>query len=382
MAADYYIQWKTRAGIRRAILAGAGPGQDATKDTFFTRLAYRRELNAPGWFRVDLPATLPDRLGITDRDQVEIYRRDKTSGLTWAIDCHGLFRDEAITDDRETGHETFQASGPGALARLAMYHVLWPAGTTNRTAFTSVSAETILKTLVSYNAVVAFATTASGRDNSIPDDGITVQADTAGGNVLTLVTGERKNLLSALQDIQPIAGGDFDLIKAAANTWEFRFYVGQRGVDRRGTLLFSKQLGNMANVRYERMRSREKTVAAVAGQGEGAARKIVMRTGPSYSATNYSETLINATDVKPGTAETAQLSARGDAALAEYRARTVFSFDVLQTQSCRYGRDFSLGDLAESYHPRVGTIGVQITAVEIEYTPGDGEQLSVEVAFR
>ncbi len=379
---DHYIQWKSATGIRKAILAGAGPGRGAIGVTYFTRLAYRRELNAPGWFRVDLPAALPTLIGMADRDHVEVYRRDKNAGIAWTVDFHGIFRDEAIIDDRTTGHETFQASGPGALARLSNYHVLWPANTANRTSFSSVSAETILKTLISYNAVTALATAANGRDRSAPDYGISVQADSAGGAALTLATGERKNLLSVLQDIQPIAGGDFDLVKIAANNWQFQFYPGQRGTDRRGTLLFSKQLGNMANVRYERMRSRERTVAAVAGQGEETARRVIIRTGPNWSASNDNETLVNATDVKPGANETAQLSAKGDAMLAELEARAVFAFDILQTESCRYGRDFFLGDLAQAYHPQIGTIDIQITAIEVEYTPGDGERLTVEVAIR
>ncbi len=382
MSANYYIQWKSSVGIRKAILAGAGSGQGDTGVTYFTRLAYRKELNAPGWFRIDVPAQLPAHIGISDRDQVEIYRRDKDAGIAWAVDCHGIFRDEAIVDDRATGHETFQASGPGALARLSSYHVLWPANTANRTSFASIPAETILKTLVSYNAVSALATVANGRDRTAPDYGISVQTDTTSGAVLTLVTGERKNLLSVLQDMQPLTGGDFDLIKIAANSWQFRFYPGQRGTDRRSTLLFSKRLGNMANVRYERMRSRERTVTAVAGQGEEAARRVVIRTGPNYSAWNDSEMLVNATDIKPGASETAQLNAKGDTVLKDIASRAVFAFDILQTQSCRYGRDFFLGDLAQAYHPWIGTIDIQITAIEVEYTPGDGEQLTVEVAIR
>jgi hypothetical protein len=380
MTAEYYIQWKSAAGIRRSILA---PTTGSGGRNGFLRVAYRRELNAPGWFRVDLPGALPDLPDYADKDQVEIYRRP--SGGSWAVDFHGIFRDEAITDDAY-GEEQAQLGGPGALGRLGWYHVLWFAGVANRTVFSAVAAETILKTLVARNAVVATATAAAGRFRTAPDYGITTEADAAGGDLLTVRTGGYKNLLATLQAVQPIAGGDFDLIKTAANTWEFRFYADQRGVDRRGSVVFSKPLGTMANIRYERRRSAERTVAAVAGQGEESDRTIAIRaTGPNYSVTNDIETAVEATDVEQGSAdEAAQLNARGDAVLAGLEAQPVFSFDVAPTESCRYGVHFDLGDLATAYHPRIGTIDVQIVAVEVEHDAGSeaGEAIRVEVARR
>jgi len=89
--------------------------------------------------------------------------------------------------------------------------------------------------------------------------------------------------------------------------------------------------------------------------------------------------------VEQGSAtEVAQLNARGDAALAGLEAQPVFPFDVAPTESCRYGVHFDLGDLATAYHPRIGTIDVQITAVEVEHDAGSeaGEAIRVEVARR
>jgi hypothetical protein len=377
---EYYIQWRSAAGVRRSILTGAGPGDGGLGRNYFLRFAYRKALNAAGKFRIDLPADLPDLAQYADKDQVEIWRRDQAIGLDWDIDFHGVFRDEALVDDN-LGVETFQAIGHSALGRLGWYHVLWPAGRANRTTFSGAKAETILKTLVTYNATTS-ATIANGRDRNAPNYGITVASDAAGGNTLTVSTGERKNLLDTLRAIQPIAGGDFDLIKTAANTWEFRFYPGQRGTDRRGSLLFSKALGNMANVRYELVRSSERTVAIIGGQGDGEARAVATATGPNYASGNDIETFINATDIRTSTDTTAQLQARGQARLNDMAARKVFAFSVLQTDNCRYGRDFNVGDLARAFHPRIGTIDVQITAVEVEYSPGEGETLEVEVALR
>ena len=380
MSADYKIFWKSAAGVKISELA---PATGSGGRNGFLRLVYRRELNAPGRFRVDVPDALPDLPDYADKDQVEIYR--KPAGGVWRVDFHGIFRDEAIADDA-TGEEQVQLSGPGALARLSWYHVLWFAGVANRTVFSAVAAETILKTLVARNAVVATATTAAGRFRNAPDYGITTEADAGGGTVLTIRPGAYKNLLTTLQGLQPLAGGDFDLVKAGANVWEFRFYAGQRGTDRRGDVVFSKPLGTMTGIRYELRRSAERTAATIAGQGEASDRAIAIRTtGPNYSASNDIETVVEATDVERDTAdEVAQLQARGDAALDELAAQPVFSFEVAPTESCRYGVHYDLGDLATAFHPRIGTIDVQIVAVEVEHEPGSsaGERVRVEVAQR
>jgi len=324
---------------------------------------------------------LPDLPFYTDKDQVDILRRPR--GGDWAVDFSGIFRDEAITDDSE-GEETAQLSGPGALGRLAWYHVLWYAGVADRTSFAAKPAETILRTLVERNAVAATATTAAGRLRNAPNYGVAVEADGAQGNVLTTQPGAYRNLLTTLQAIQPLAGGDMDMVRTGANEWTFRFYPGQLGADRRGSVIFSKALGTMGRIRYEQRRSPERTAVAVLGQGEQTDRTVVVRTtGPNYRADNDLETILEATDVRKGeTNETAQLQARGDVALSDRATEPVFSFDVAPTESCRYGVHYGLGDLATAYHPRIGTIDVQIVAVEVEYNivSAAGETVRVEVS--
>jgi hypothetical protein len=237
---------------------------------------------------------------------------------------------------------------------------------------------------VRYNAVAADATTANGRDRNAPNHGISIQTDAGGGNTLSVNTGSRKNLLSVLHDIQPLAGGDFDLVRTGANAWQFRFYAGGLGTDRTSSLVFAKPRGTMADMRYELRRSQEATAAVVGGQGEGEARTFVVRTtGPNYSAANDIETFVAATNVPQGTAsETAQLNAAGDARLQELAARPTFSFRPLTTEALRYRRDFELGDRATAYHPRVGSIVVQIVAVEWTWEAGKSAELNIEVEVR
>jgi len=374
VSADYQIIWRSPAGVRRSIIALAGPGDGTIGRNYALRLAYRKEVNAPGWFRVDLPGAHPDYPTYTDKDQVQILRRPP--GGDFAPDFEGIFRDEEVADD-EYGQDTASLSGPGALGRLAWYHVLYYADTANQTVFTSTASETVLKRLVRFNATTAEATTANGRLRNAPDYAVSAAADAAGGNVISVRPGAYRNLLQALQRVQPITGLDFDLIRAGANAWEFRAYAGQRGTDRRSTLTFSRELGTMRNVTYAVQRSAERTVAAVGGKGEGAAREVVIRaTGPNYAAGNDIETWVEATDADAGA--TAVLNARGDAALDDLAARPTFDFAIAPTESVRYGVDFEVGDLCRARHPRIGVIDVQIMAVEVE-AELDGERISVEV---
>jgi hypothetical protein len=376
MSAEYTIIWRSSSGVRRSVIALAGPGDGIIGRNYAIRLAYRKEVNAPGWFRVDVPGDHPDLPLYTDKDQVQILRRPP--GGSFAPDFEGVFRDEAVADD-EYGQDLTSLSGPGAMGRLGWYHVFYPADTVNQTVFTSVPAETVLKRLVRFNAT-SEATAANGRIRTAPNYAISVAADGATGNVLSVRPGAYRNLLQAIQRTQPISGLDFDLIRTAPNAWEFRTYLGQRGTDRRASLVFSRELGTMRDVRYAVERSAERTVAVVGGQGEGADREVVVRTtGPNFSAANDIETFLEATDVEFGA--TALLNARGDAALDGVAARPTFEFAIVPTESVRYGVDFQVGDLCRARHPRIGVIDVQIMAVSIEYeAAGESrERIAVEV---
>src|SRR5690606_30648784 len=138
--------------------------------------------------------------------------------------------------------------------------------------------ETVMKALVTYNATSS-GTTADGRIRNVATGGltITVEADGGGGNTVDWYCAH-DHLLETLQKLARIAGGDFDLIKTAATTWDFKFYDGQRGTDRSSSVIFSLDHGNMARPRYQIDRREERTVAIVGGGGEGDDRTFVTRT--------------------------------------------------------------------------------------------------------
>jgi hypothetical protein len=183
-----------------------------------------------------------------------------------------------------------------------------------------------------------------------------VEADGANGNTLDWNCAF-DNLLVSLQELARVAGGDFDLVKTAAATWEFRWYTGQLGTDRSATVEISLDRGNMGvPVKSWNKRIREKTVAIVMGQGVEDDRDYEIRTGTNYNvSTNNREIYVNASDVPQG--NSGELQDRGDEKLDALEARDLLDFTVVQTASSRYKVHYALGDLVTVVNPYDGSSG-------------------------
>ncbi len=191
----------------------------------------------------------------------------------------------------------------------------------------------------------------------------------------------RVNLLTTLQALAKVGGGDFALVKSDLNSealvWDFRFYPGQLGRDRSATLTFAVGRGNLANPVYEKDHTDEATVAIVGGTGDKSARAVVVRTGDDYSAANDIEMFVNGINSET----TGGLNAAGDKRLADHVAREQFTCELLATPNCVYGRDFALGDLGTAVNPFTGdTTTVKINAVTIDVQADGRRVVSGEAA--
>ena len=246
--------------------------------TDYLQLAYRRRVNEAGVCQFLLNGNHAVVSTIADKYQVEVWRRNPGMEVDWYRDFNGFFRSQ---QRYYTDRPYFRATAMEDVGMLGWRAVMWYAGTDGRSSFTSDPAETIMKNLVTYNCTSS-ASTANGRIRAGTVTGVTVQADSAGGNSLDWNCAY-KNVLSELREIARVAGGDFDLVKTGAAAWNFRFYSGQRGTDRSASVMFSLNHGNMANPRYSYDRLNEKTVCVVAGQGQGDARSTETRTGDDYN---------------------------------------------------------------------------------------------------
>lgn len=338
----------------------------------FYALAYSKRVNAPGMLTISLNGAHAVVSTIALDYQVEVWRRSVAEGIAWYCDFYGLFRD-AQRAAGDGGNVVATLFCPGQMSLLGRSIVGYRTGVADRSEFTSAKAETIAKTLVLYNATTS-GTTGDGRVRDVTLSGISNQADGATGNTLDVAC-SFQNLLSALQEISAVGGGDFDLIKTGGATWQYRWYAGQRGTDRSASVVFSLAYGNMASpvLRYNAID--ERTVAIVGGQGEEDARAVVVRTGANYNAAyNAVETFVDGRNYTT----TAGLNAQGDRQLSDSQARVSLEFDVLQTTATTYGQEYDLGDLVKAvfaeYSATKKIIGVSVSVTL------SGETISVEVA--
>lgn len=378
MPAEYYLNLTDTAGALVATVTGGMGGDGGEAATGFTSLAYRNEVNAPGYAQITFAGNHPARSVLPTNGQVEVWRRNTDLGVTWYRDFVGIFRGQTHTT-REVGNWTIDC--PGIMSVLGWRSVAWYAGTNNRNSFTSIASETILKTLVSYNAG-SNATAANGRVRDGVTSGklsnlwtISNQADGGGGNSKSWSCAW-DNLLATLQAlVKAGAGGDFDLIKTAAATFEFRWYAGQRGTNRTTSVNFALDRGNMAQPEYSYSRQNEATVAIVAGQGDGTARVVTTRTGADYSSSNDIEAFVDGRSYST----TAALQAIGDKMMFERRARVALGYDVLQVPNAYYGKDYFLGDLVTARYLNV-SFTQKINAVNVAFDQAGSEHITMEMA--
>ncbi len=359
--------------IEHKLLIRNAAGSKVAEVTDELEVAYSKRLYRPGTLAFVLKGNHAAISKLELDGQVEDWRRDQAAGIDWYCDFFGLWRGQAYETVKT---DRFIAVCPGQMHILTRRVVGYAAGVANRSAFAAAKAETIMKTLVQYNATssgdASAGNTAGGfraRAASLSGFTITIEADGAGGNTLNWnCAGD--NLLDTLEKLAKVAGGDFDLIKAGAATWQFRWYIGQRGVDRSASVIFSTERDNMANPKYRFDRVDEKTVAIVGGGGNGTARTYVARTGADYAAANDLEIFV---DARNDGAVTAALNARGDQKLYDTRARQAFEFEALQTKACRYGLHYSvaggLGDLVKARY-RTVSLTQKMIGVDVAFKAG------------
>lgn len=364
MAPSAYIVIYDPSGNRVAVLTA--DGRDGSNNGFLYA-TWRKRVNDVHMAEFAINANNPDAQYIQDKYEIEIYRVDREVGLTPYVSFAGIIRDDIrYSDDQNRDRIRVRAYGPNSL--LARRIVAYPANISGRTAFSSTRAETIMKTLVSRNCVPASIVVGTGERDRMPSalaSSFTVQADAAQGNIIDWFCGGRVNLLTELQKIAEVAGGDFDLVRTGFGAYQFRFFANWLGTDRTSganAIIFATNRGNMANPTLARIRSGEKTMAIVGGQGEETSRIIRTRAGATLSAANDIEMFVDGRNATT----TAYLDEIGDQALEDVRFRNALEYDVLQTPIYYVEKDYFLGDRVLAQYAGV-SLTQQIYEITFEY---------------
>ena len=302
---------------------------------------------------------------------IEVYRQDPTLGIPANREFAGVVVD-IVTEIAPITTRRIIAAGFEWLLqnRIVGYY----ANVANRSTFTAQPAETILKTLFNFN-IGSSATTANGRFLSGVLTGATTAATTGAGNSITIsVAGE--NLLSAMQKIQELAGGDFAMIYTAPATYTFTWYTGQRGTDRTASVQFSVDKGSIGRLRITESRIKDGTTAVVAGSGTESARQMVTRPAVLPTGIDSREIWV---DARNGQTSTAALQAVGDAELNAFtRGRVTYDAEIVQIPSCLYGVHYFIGDLVTVYTGST-TVTQKIYGVKMGIDSAGREVVKVEL---
>lgn len=168
------------------------------------------------------------------------------------------------------------------------------------------------------------------------------------------------------------------MVKTGAAAWQFRWYTGQLGDDLRDDIVFSLGYDNMALPTLRRNRLREATKAIVAGQGEGDARLTAVRTGANYDGTwNSREVVVDARQYTT----LAGLQNVGDQRLKDFEARDNLQFQVVETESTRFRRDYHLGALVTTFYQGIELVQ-EIHRTRVIVEPGSEQVDRIELSTR
>lgn len=323
---QFYIKHLDRFGVKKA---------SSIND--FTSFRYRKAFLGG---RLDFTVNSSHRVSLNSEnfDQFEVYWHNPSIGVPKGTrDFTGVFREPNFETD-ESSTTTNQLVCTSGDDILSYRHVAWFTGTVDRSQFTAVPAETVAKTLVSYN-LTSLATVANGRmreGDLLPGMGmlITVAPDLGRGNLITRSFKQGQVLRIIKETLQPDAGGFFTLTKIGKAEWLFDF-VENPGVDKSSgvdKVLFSLSRGNLLVPSLSIKRIGSATVAITMGRGRKDERKVITVNGPDYAVDNDLEMFVRAKNqLNVDALRTVALQH-----LEQKRELKVFDFNVVQTSNVFY----------------------------------------------
>lgn len=322
-------------------------------------LYYEKWVNNSHNYQLVLFADDPNVQFFTTDAIVEVWRQVK--GSDWYRELVCFHRTEQYTLE-ENGKELFTSYGRGLNDLLSRRAILYYANT----AFTLKQGpgETVMKELVTENAGPD-ADDAARRNTgtySAITYGLSVAADNALGVEWKGAMAWR-NLHDQLLEIALATSVDFEISRIGPLSFVFNTYYPQRGIDRTAgvnLLTFAPEFGNMTNITYARSRVEEANVVAVLGQGEEAARQVLVRVSAARSDSLWNT--IEMTRDARNQPDVTSMQSTGDAALQETKAMETFTFSTLQTAVRQYGRDYNVGDVVAAKYRAIQVTKKIITA--------------------
>lgn len=327
MSVYYSVQIYDSAGTLQAIV------------TDFQNLDIALAMNAPDMCSFTIPGNSNAAQYVENGAIVAVYRQDLELGIANSRVFIGIMRD--ITTER--GLITYvTVNAIGMMSLLSNRIVAYKANAANLSKFDNVRAETILRTLFTYN-IGASATTANGRVLNGVTTGMTTGA-TGGTGALLSTKCPMQPLLKTMQGIAYDGGVAFTLDYTAPASWVFNVYgSGYIGTDRTASVVFSVSTGTVSKIVQKKRFSNAFNAVVVGGSGTESARQYATR--PASLPTGLALREVYMDGKSQQNAPIAYLNNYGSRVLAiGNKQRTNYEIDILQTAALRYGRDYFLGD--------------------------------------
>lgn len=376
MATRYEVRVKDTDGLIVARLA----------DNSIRRLEYTKRVNAPGQYSLRMDGDSPNVNLFQMDGMIEVWRSDLAASpqIPWYLDFEGFHRIES-RETRDSGLSVFVSQGPGYANLLNRRNIQFQPTSTG--ADKSGAGETVIKEYADEN--VGPGAVAPPRLFNGVTSGLSIQANGAAGSSWE---GSRayRNLLDVLQEIGDATGVDFEVVGTGPAAYQFNAKAKPLGADRttvglvpatglngagNAPVIFALGFGNMGNPVYTLNRMAEVTAVSVLGQGKDTDRIVVQRVSAATTDTpwNVIESVANANQEE----ETAALNAVGDARLDKLQARETFTFEVVQTEASRLGREYFHGDQVTARYQAIER-NKQIIGVTIAIQEGS-EDIAIEL---
>lgn len=344
--------------------------------TDYMQLAISRQVNSIDGLSFSMASTSPNAQYLQYGYIVSVTRQDTAQGITASVEFAGMIRKIVRIVSTQT---IYQITAVSMMALLADRVVAYRANVANRSTFSAVPAETVLKTLFNYNCT-ALAVTGTKSQRIIDGNtaGMTTAASAGGGSTVSIAC-SMQNLLEAMQKVAAGNGGDFDMVWAAPATYTFTWYLGQRGTNRSSTVILSVPTGTIAELQVITDRIQDYTNVILGGSGESLARNMYSRPATLNTGLSNREMYIDSRNQGPGTTA-AYYNTMGDTALTQQtQRRTIYTVKLTQNAALRYGRDYFFGDLVAISDG--GTLVTQLVqGVDMKFDNNGSETVNVKLA--
>ena len=357
----YQVDWYDDAGTKIGVIQA------------FTSLEYVRAENAVGRMLLTIPRGLMKYEDFKVGQIFEIWR-DKHGSLELQNETAYFLQDWQFYANSQ-GEEYIDLYATDANWLLDTAIVYATAGSADAE-MTGIP-DDLMKAIVSKQLG---ATAGAGRQK------LTVAGNVSAGGASVSKAFAYRNVLDVVQELADLAseGGvylAFDVVRTAPGSFQFRTYAGQRGTDHSRTSgdprLVGKKYGNFSEASFGTYHSDERNWVLVAGQGEEAARELVVRENLQRigsSKWNRREYFKDSRD----DATTALLEADGDAALNEFKPKQVLTGRLHDTYGMMYGVHYQFGDIltAEAFGYNVDC---HVSSVSVKVDQDGGEQIEVRL---